>query len=197
MLVPASNPSFLVLRVRRLASLPPCKVHLPSILFQATTQAAAWNWELLREKGGSLAQLLLEQPFSVLSPGSEFRPITALAKLLGSHLLWPQWNEALSHGASYPLEDYSNGEMAINLYEQLAQGGRNYKSAQQCLAVLMALNSTDVEHEYSLCLPETALSKITGAAVAPHGIVHQGTINELGQYYMSKDRPTHGQSFSA
>ena len=32
--------------------------------------------------------------------------------------------------------------------------------------------------------------------MAPHGIVHQGTINELGQY-MSKDRPTHDQSFSA
>jgi hypothetical protein len=60
----------------------------------------------------------------------------------------------------------------------------------------MALNSTDVGHGYSFCLPEAALSEIAGAAVAPHGIVHQGTINKLGQY-MSKDRPTHDQSFSA
>jgi hypothetical protein len=57
-----------------------------------------------------------------------------------------------------------------------------YKSAQQFLAVLRALNSTNVEHGYSFCLPEAALSEIAGAAVAPHGIVHQGTINELGQY---------------
>jgi hypothetical protein len=85
--------------------------------------------ELLCEKGGSLARLLLEQPFSVLSPGSQFRPVTALAKLLGGHLLWPRWNNVLSHGASYPLEDYSNGEMALDLSEQLAQG--NHKSVQQ------------------------------------------------------------------
>jgi hypothetical protein len=193
-LEPASPPSFLVKGVWRLVRLPPCMVHLPSILFQATTQAAARNWELLRKKGGSLARLLLEQPFSVLSLGSEFRPVTNLAKLLGSHPLWPRWDEALSHGASYPLEDYANEEMTLDLSEQLARG--NHKSAQQCLKVLTALNSTDVKHGYSFCLPEAALSEIAGAAVAPHGIVHQGTINELGQY-MSKDRPTHDQSFSA
>ena len=85
--------------------------------------------------------------------------------------------------------------MALDLSKQLARRG-NHKSAQQCLEALTALNSTDVEHGYSFCLPEAALSKIAGAAVAPHGIVHQGTINELGQY-MSKDRPMHGQSFSA
>jgi hypothetical protein len=70
--------------------------------------------------------------------------------------------------------------MALDLSEQLARG--NHKSAQQFLAILRALNSTDVEHGYSFCLPEAALSKIDGAAVAPHGIVHQGTINKLGQY---------------
>jgi hypothetical protein len=84
--------------------------------------------------------------------------------------------------------------MALDLSEQLARG--NHKSAQQCLAVLMARNSTDVEPGNSFCLPEAALSGIARAAVPPHGIVHQGTINELGQY-MSKDRPRHDQSFSA
>jgi hypothetical protein len=193
-LEPACTPSFLVKGVQRLIGLPPCKVHQPSILFQATTQAAARNWELLREKGGSLVRLLLEQPFSVLSPGSEFRPVAALVALLGSHPLWPRWHTGLTHGASYPLEDYSDDDMALDLTAQLARG--NHKSAKQCEGVLTALNTTDVEHGYSFCLPEIALPDITGAAVAPHGVVHQGTINELGQY-MSKDRPTHDQSFSA
>ena len=70
--------------------------------------------------------------------------------------------------------------MALDLSEQLARG--NHKSARQCLEALTALNSTDVKHGYSFFLPEAALSGIAGAAVAPHGIVHQGTINELGQY---------------
>jgi hypothetical protein len=74
--------------------------------------------------------------------------------------------------------------------------GASLSSSSSWLAELTALNSTDVKHGYSFCLPEAALSEIAGAAVAPHGIVQQGTINELGQY-MSKDRPTHDQSFSA
>ena len=156
-------------------NLPPRKIHLPSILLQATAQAATQNWKLLREKGGSLARLLLEQPFSVLSPGSEFRPVSDLAELLGSHPLWPRWNETLTHGASYPLEDYSDDDMALDLSEQLARG--NHKSAQARLEVLMELNSTDVEYGYSLCLPITALSEISGAAVAPHVIVRQATIH--------------------
>jgi hypothetical protein len=187
-------PSFLVHGVRSLIGLPPRTVHTPSIIFQATAQAAARNWALLRAKGGSLTRLLLEQPFSILSPGSEFRPVPALAKLLGSHPLWPRWQHALTHGASYPLVDYSDTAMALDLSAQLARG--NHKSAKQCAGVLTALNATDVEHGYSFCLPDIALHEIAGAAVAPHGIVHQGTINELGQY-MSKDRPTHDQSFSA
>jgi hypothetical protein len=193
-LAPTSTPSFLVRGVRRLVGLPPCKVHAPSLLLQATAQAAAHNWELLRAKGGSLFRLLREQPFSVLSPGSEFRPATSLATLLGSHPLWPRCHTALTHGASYPLEAYSDADMALDLSAQLARG--NHKSAKQRIDVLAALNSTDVTHGYSFCLPTLALPDLAGAAVAPHGVVHQGTINELGQY-MSKDRPTHDQSFSA
>jgi hypothetical protein len=180
--------------IQRLVSLKPCQVHLPSIVLQATAAAATQNWKLLQEKGGSLSRLLLEQPFSVLSPGSEFRPVPDLAELLSSHPLWPRWKEVLTHGASYPLEPYSNEEMALDLTDQLARG--NHKSANNCLDVLTTLNSVDVEHGYSFCLPVQALAQIPGAAVAPHGVVHQGTINELGQC-MSKDRPTHDQSFSA
>jgi hypothetical protein len=129
--------------IQRLVSLKPCQVHLPSIVLQATAAAATQNWKLLQEKGGSLSRLLLEQPFSVLSPGSEFRPVPDLAELLSSHPLWPRWKEVLTHGASYPLEPYSNEEMALDLTDQLARG--NHKSANSCLDVLTTLNSMDVE----------------------------------------------------
>jgi hypothetical protein len=44
--------------------------------------------------------------------------------------------------------------------------------------------------------PLEALKHIHKATVAPHGMVHQGTIVGLG-HYVTKDRPTNDQSFSA
>jgi hypothetical protein len=41
-----------------------------------------------------------------------------------------------------------------------------------------------------------ALPEIDELAVAPHGVVHQGTINELGQL-ITKDHLAHDQSFAA
>jgi hypothetical protein len=156
--------------------------------------AALENWRLLREKGCSLSRLLLKQPFSVLAPGSEFRPIHELEKLLQCHPLWPRWELALTQGAAYPLEDYLAADMALDLEAQLARG--NHQSVLACLDKLKALNSVDVTHGYSFCLPVVALRNIEGTAAGPHGMAHQDTINEFGES-VKKDRPTHDQTFSA
>ena len=189
-----NKPSRLVRAIQRLTRLPACKVHKPSIHFQASAEAALHNWEMLRKKGNSLPRLLLEQPFSVMTPGSEFRSVKQLEKLLASHPLWERWEVGLSHGVTYPLEPYSENEMKLDLAAQLERG--NHQSAKACLGVLDKLNAEDVEHGYSFCLPVEALHDIEKSAVAPHGVVHQGTINELGQL-ITKDRPTHDQSFAA
>jgi hypothetical protein len=130
----------------------------------------------------------------VMTPGSEFRQIRHLAGLLASHPLWGQWEEGLNHGVTYPLEPYSDHDMKLDLAAQLERG--NHQSAKASLGVLDKLNAEDIEHGYSFCLPVEALQTIDELAVAPHGVVHQGTINELGQLIM-KDRPTHDQSFAA
>jgi hypothetical protein len=188
------GPSYLVSAVKRLVDLAPCSVHRPSILFEATASAAAWNWALLKAKDNDVGRLLAEQPFSVVTPGSEFRRVEDLESLLGSHPLWSRLATSLSNGAQYPLEPYSDKEMALDLRAQVDRG--NHKSALSMLTVLDRLNEVDVSHGYAFCLPVEALYDIKGAAVAPHGVVRQGTINELGQL-ITKDRPTHDQTFSA
>jgi hypothetical protein len=64
------------------------------------------------------------------------------------------------------------------------------------MGVLDNLKAKDVKHGYSFCLPVEALQAIDELAVAPHGVVHQGTINELGQL-ITKDCRTQDQSFAA
>jgi hypothetical protein len=149
---------------------------------------------MLREKENNLSRLLLEQPFSVMTQGSEFRPVRHLAGLLASHPLWGRWEEGLNHGVTYPLEPYSGHDIKLDLAAQLERG--NHQSAKASLGVLDKLNAEDVEHGYSFCLPVEALQAIDELAVAPHGVVHQGTINELGQL-ITKDCPMHDQSFAA
>jgi hypothetical protein len=145
-------------------------VYQPSLVFVASMPAALENWRLLREKGCILSCLLLEQPFSVLAPGSEFRPVHELEKLLQCHPLWPRWELVLTQGAAYPLEDYLAAEMALDLEAQLARG--NHQSALAYLYKLEVLNSIDFAHGYPFCLPVAALRNIEGMAVGPHGMAH-------------------------
>jgi hypothetical protein len=123
-----------------------------------------------------------------VTPGSEFRRTDNLSALLSSHPVWPKWLESLSNGAQYPIEPYSDEEMALDLQAQVEQG--NHKSALSVLGVLDELNKVDMAHGYTFCLPVKALKHLKGAAVAPHGVFHQGTMNELGQL-ITKGRPTH------
>jgi hypothetical protein len=52
--------------------------------------------------GGHLRAALAAQPFSMLSPGSEFRPAHQLAPLLSRHPLWPAFAERITAGAEFP-----------------------------------------------------------------------------------------------
>jgi hypothetical protein len=168
--------------------MPPCTLHKLSVQFQASAEATLHNWNMLQEKENNLPRLLLEQLFSVMTPGSEFRLVEHLAGLLASHPLWGRWEEGLNHGVTYPLEPYSDHDMKLDLAAQLERG--NHQSAKASLGVLDKLNAEDVERGYSFCLPVEALQAIDELAAAPHGVVHQGTINELGQL-ITKDCPAH------
>jgi hypothetical protein len=104
-----------------------------------------------------------------------------------------RWEEGLNHGVTYQLKLYSANNLKLDLAAQLERG--NHQSAKACLGVLDKLNAKDVEHSYSFCLPMEALHDIKELAVTPHGVVHQGTINEVGQL-ITKDCPRHSQSFA-
>jgi hypothetical protein len=111
----------------------------PSVQFQASAEAALHNWNMLQEKENNLPRLLLEQPFSVMTPGSEFRPVRHLAGLLASHPLWGRWEVGLNHGVTYPLEPYSDHGTKLDLAAQLKRG--NHQSAKASLGVLNKLKA--------------------------------------------------------
>jgi hypothetical protein len=133
------------------------------------------------------------QPFSALTPGSEFRPARLLAPLLSAHPLWPRFAERISAGAEFPLRDIPAAARLADIAANLARG--NHKSALGHEAELVAMLKEEVGRGWQLPLPKRAALEIPECEVAPLGMVVQTTIDEKGRP-TEKLRLTHDQSFS-
>jgi hypothetical protein len=64
---------------------PQPRTHTTEFVFEWTTAAATHIFAVIRRYGGNLRAALAAQPFSTLSPGSEFRLAHQLAPLLSRH----------------------------------------------------------------------------------------------------------------
>ncbi len=68
------------------------------------------------------------QPFSTLSPWSEFWPVHMLAPRLSHHPLWAAFAELITEdGMEFPLTDISDAECLADVTATLARG--NHESA--------------------------------------------------------------------
>ena len=161
--------------------------------FEWSTEAADHNLEVLQRHALDLDIALAAQPFSSLTPGSEFRPVELLAPLLSLHPLWPKFQERISTGADFPLREIADADRIADVTANLARG--NHKSAQGHEAKLIDMLKEEVERGWQLPLPKSAALTIKGCEVAPLGMVAQTTIDEKGNA-KSKFRLTHDQSFN-
>ena len=89
---------------------PQPNTHTTEFVFEWTPAAAANNLAVLRRHAGNLRVALAMQPFSTISPGSEFRPARTLAPLLSHHPLWSAFSERITDGAEFPLLDIPDAE---------------------------------------------------------------------------------------
>ena len=96
--------------------------------FEWSTEAAVHNLAVLQRHALDLDIALAAQPFSSLTPGSEFRPVELLAPLLSLHPLWPKFQERISTGAEFPLREIADADRIADVNANLARG--NHKSAQ-------------------------------------------------------------------
>jgi hypothetical protein len=76
-----------------------------------------------------LAAAIAAQPFSAVTPGSEFRPAHLLAPLLSTHPLWSRFRERVTLGAQFvPLEPIDDDSRRTDLQAILSRG--NHKSTR-------------------------------------------------------------------
>ncbi|KAI2505007.1 hypothetical protein MHU86_9450 [Fragilaria crotonensis] len=167
--------------------------HPTEFRFEWTHEAAAHNLAVLRRYALDLGAAVDAQPFSAVTPGSEFRSAALLAPLLSAHPLWSRFQERISDGADFPLREISDADRLADVRDNLARG--NHKSARGHEAKLISMLKEEVERGWQLPLPREAALELEGCEVAPLGMVAQTSIDEKGQT-IEKLRLTHDQSFN-
>ena len=173
---------------------PPSRTHTTAFHFDWTPAAAAHNLAVLRRYKGDLRVALASQPFSTISPGSEFRPAHLLAPLLSCHPLWSAFANRITDGAEFPLRDIPDAERLADVAASLARG--NHKSARGHEAKLLEMLRDEVKRGWQLPLPKEAAMELPHCEVAPLGVVTQSTVGADGTKE-TKLRLTHDQSFNA
>ena len=173
--------------------LPPIPTHPVAFRFEWSADAARHNFNILKSFDLDLAAALAAQPFSTLTPGSEFRLAHLLAPFLSRHPLWPRFRERITLGAQFPLRDIAEPHRLADLHTILARG--NHKSAHGHDAKLASMLKEEVSRGWQLPLPKEAAVELPGCEVAPLGVVEQWTIDEGGNR-LPKLRLTHDQSFN-
>jgi hypothetical protein len=148
---------------------------------------------LMQKFGGDLHQALHAQQGSPLQYGSEFKPVSILAPILGNHPTWDKMMTLLTDSLTWPLSPIDKHDRLLDIDDALAFG--NHKGANQQPELLQELINADVTRGFALPLPLYKIKKIPGVLLAPLNIQLQKTINERGEI-IPKNRMTHDQSWA-
>ncbi|KAL9180713.1 hypothetical protein ACHAXT_011166 [Thalassiosira profunda] len=161
--------------------------------FELTQSAAAHNSAVLAKHSYDLDKAIRANPNSIVSPGSELRPISQLDQLLAHHPNYPRFRANSIDGISYPAQEIDERTRLSDLETQLARG--NHKSAltPEAEPIVNKLFKQDAELGYLITITKTCIRKLKHAEVYPLGLQHQLTIDEAGNQ-MPKKRVTHDLS---
>jgi len=161
--------------------------------FEMSQDAIHHNSMVLKDNDYELDKVISKYPNSLISPGSELRPMNHLELLLGNHPNFPQIKQNLKHGVDYPAEDLPEDLRLSLLQEQLKKG--NHKSAltNEAKPIVDKLVHQDVNLGYAIPLSRDCLLRLKGAELYPMGLQHQLTIDDNGNQ-IPKKRVTHDLS---
>ena len=155
---------------------------------------AEFNSRLIDEYDMDMQRLLDAYPYSVISPGSEFRPAGVLEPLLAGHPYWPRLKSIISHGVSYPLTAVEDETARRAENDAILEYG-NHASGKKNPEALTKVLLKDASRGYSLPITFSCAKSIKHSRISPMGVAHQLGIDAHGDL-IPKDRLTHDQSFS-
>ncbi|KAI2490851.1 hypothetical protein MHU86_23704 [Fragilaria crotonensis] len=128
------------------------RTHATEFRFDWTHDAARHNLAVLKRYALDLDAALRAQPFSALTPGSEFRPTELLAPLLSAH---PSGRVFRSASRRAEFREISDSDRLADVRANLARG--NHKSARGHEAKLISMLKDEASRGWQLPLPRSRL----------------------------------------
>ena len=162
--------------------------------FTLSQEAAKHNSQILEKHDYDLEKATKAYPNSIISPGSELRPLSHLELLIGHHPNFKRLEQNLTHGVDYPIDNLDEDTRQEELEKQIIRG--NHKSAltsKQAKETVNKLVQQDIELGYAIPITKECVKKLKHGELYPLGLQHQWTIDEDGNQ-KPKKRVTHDLS---
>ncbi len=166
-----------------------------SLQFCLTEAAAFHNMNLLRSHANCLQSFIISSPGTIISPGSEFRPVEVFEPLFLHHQNWYKIKSILLQGSSWPLEPLPNDVRIAKNREFIARG--NHKSAIKYEDEFSKIILSEVNQGWMIPLPLHYINELNHGELAPVGIDDKVWVEQADGSKKRKFRLTHDQSFEA
>ena len=167
----------------------------PSPFIHSTSlESATANSELIAKFQYDLQVLFDAYPKSTISPGSEFRAVEDIKKLLGEHPFWDKIDEILTKGARYTFKTTPSEEDRMKENDAILEYG-NHSSARKKPEALQKVMAKDSKYGYACPITFDCARKLKNGRAGPLGVAQHNGIDEKGEI-ITKDRLAHDQTFS-
>ena len=189
--------SWLLESITKICTITEAPMTSHGFIFECTRNAAKSNHKLLAKFDYDLAALIKAHPGSIVSPGTEFRPVQRLHPLLHRHHDWHTFQAILLEGADYPLRPDALPENDLHREVDIMIASGNHKSActETHSRVLREAYEKEVSHGWQIPITVESLKKMKNVLIIPLGVACQLAVNEEGNY-VDKFRVTHDCSFN-
>ena len=189
--------SWLVFQLSYLCKIKESTPKKHKFIFEDTRDAAKYNTKFIKHYKYNLEKAIKKQRNTILSPGSEFRHIEHIEKLLCHHEDWNLFKDIVAKGCDYQLLDNLDESTRKEDLNAMLQRG-NHKSAKSTenAPALSKAFAKEVSRGWLLPITIESTTKIKNLSVIPLGVATQATIDEFGNR-IPKKRVTHDASFIA
>jgi len=167
----------------------------PPLKFELSQEAANHNMGVLKQHGDSIQSLIENYQGSFISPGSEFRPVQVLEKLLMHHHNWYLVQNSLTKGSVWPLLPITDLDRVAKNNEFIARG--NHKSAIKYEDEYIKIVKTEIRQGWMFPIPLHYINVLKQGELAPVGIDEKVWTDLPDGSRNTKFRLTHDQSFEA
>ena len=167
-------------------------LHPPLFKFEASTEAASHNWNLLQKNKFNLHDLLNPKDRCITNYGSEFKSTKELSPLLSHHPRWSELKSRLDKGVNFALTPLDESSRHQDLMQAYKRG--NHKSAKLEETHLANAMEKEITKGWNIVLPDTKYNVIPNLILNPMGVASQCGISAFGEF-IDKLRITHDLSF--